>query len=241
VEGLLLVGGRLFPEGLTVSADVELPRELVPTPSPVLANRLVLGLHVDANPAFFRAGPGLRLEPAAFAELVVRAQGTSYFGSFDTVAPCEAGFVHGRDEAASQGPGLGWRADGLARLKGRAGPVVAVVDGEARRHEVTGPAGEFTWFWESTELLVTPAHGWTVHANAYLLGEADAGWRAGFWGTWDASPGAADENLRLGVLATVPTPGPEVIVGAQAWLRSRFLPMFPPYIVLAARWRISAS
>ena len=62
----------------------------------------------------------------------------------------------------------------------------------------------------------------------------------GAMGNWNSSPAAGDENVLVGPLcAWKPADGPAVpllYAGAQAWIESRFVPVFPPFTFFAANW-----
>jgi hypothetical protein len=238
----VLVAGRLFPEGVMVGVDAG-PRWALGhgTSSLWRDAHVSLEAHAEVNPAFARGGPVLEIAPIAVWDLTLRAQGTGWFGTTGSIVPAGdpgATFERGQDARA----GVGTRLDVDTRLKGRAGPVIAVVEGQVRRHHARLLDGDLAWYWDPTELVTIPADGTTWQGDAVLLAEAGP-LRAGLMGTWTACPATDDEAVRLGPLLTWKPGehGPTLYAGAQAWLESRFAPTFPPYTFLALEWRAAGG
>lgn len=211
--------------------------------------------HLEATPSFPRVGLGLRFAPLALWEGMVRLDGVVYPGAFSSLfplpSPDTAATAEWRRDAGQGGlreGGVGMRLLLNQKLKLKVGPVVAMLELEARHHDLWGFRGDLAWTWEPTDMLTVASHGWTVHRNAYLLGVLhDEGqitdppylW-VGAYGQWISAPATGDENVRLGPVAAFRTgakPGvPTVFVGSQAWLRSRFRDTLPPYTFVATQW-----
>ncbi len=249
------VGVAMFPEGLQYVFEGEARIPLWNSEHFLLkdANVAIIG-HAELTPSFPRAGAVLRISPVAFWDVTLRAWGTWYFGAFSSILPFDdPTFEATRD--AKQGlvasgvrtDGWGVRYDVETRLKGKAGPVILVLELQVRHHEVTASSGDFAWFWEPTEMINVAATGEVINRNVYLFYEvikpADEQDRKLWIGAvtfWQWSPQSDDTNVRVGPVAFwKPAPGPkwpQLIIGAQAWVESNFTPVFPPYSFVAASW-----
>jgi hypothetical protein len=213
-----------------------------------------LGGHAEITPSFPRGGPTLTFSPLAVWDLRLRAWGTWYFGTFGTVvATDDPGFAAtpgNLDDAIDAGART-WatavRFDADTRLKGRVGPVVAIVELQLRRLEMLGSGQDVAFYFDPSELLLVPASGWTVHRDAYVLVEGirpdapgDRLLRAGVFGTWSTCVESADESVRLGPIAmwkpTAKPTMPTFFAGAQLWLEGRVYERFTPMTLLAAEW-----
>ncbi|MFN7145464.1 MAG: hypothetical protein ACK4YP_16945 [Myxococcota bacterium] len=255
------VGVALFPEGAQYIFEAEARFPLWSSDHVLLkdANVSLIG-HAEITPSFPRVGPVLRISPLAIWDVTLRAYGTWYFGAFSSLLPFDdpafpATKANKRaliDDGVRTG-GWGVRFDVETRLKGKAGPVIAMIELQYRHHEVQSYEGDLTWFWEPTEMINVSATGEVINRNAYLFyevvkpraaTEVDPGSDAKLWlgavGFWQTSPQSGDRNLRLGPVAFwKPAHGPSwptIIVGAQAWIESGFAPTFPPYTFAAASW-----
>ncbi|MFZ5475582.1 MAG: hypothetical protein ACOZNI_02300 [Myxococcota bacterium] len=250
-----LVGGRLFPEGLIYAFEAEARAPLWDSEHVLLKDAYVgLAGHAEITPAFPRGGPTLTIAPVAFWDLRLRAWGTWYFGSFTTLIAVddpEYAATRENNRAEIDEGNRGWatatRLDADTRLKGRAGPVIAVLQLQVRKLDVAASKRDVDWYFEPSELLVVPAHGVTLHREGYLLVEAirpaeagDRMLRAGLYGTWSTCAATDDESVRAGPIAAW-KPGeragvPTLYAAAQAWLVSRFEDRWTPYTLLAAEW-----
>ncbi len=255
------LGIALFPEGVQYMFEVEGRLPLWKSDHFLLADgHVALAAHAEVTPSFPRGGPVLRIAPVAFWDATFRAYGTWYFGAFSSILPFddpafEATRENKRGLVADGVRSGGWgiRLDAETRLKGKAGPVILVLELQYRKHHVELYDGELAWFWEPTEMINVAGDGEVINRNGYLFFElvkptkaSEAGpandrklW-IGALGMWQTSPQSGDRNIRLGpVLFWKPADGPTVptfILGSQAWLDSSFHPTFPPYTFLAAQW-----
>jgi len=209
---------------------------------------------VELTPTFVRAGPVLHVEPVAFWDVTARVLFAGYWGAFTSLLPVEdPATVADRAtkraiiDAGERERGWGVRVDLSTRLKAKVGPAIAMVELEARRHHVRAPADPFDWYWDPAEMMVVGDDGWTFYRNLYAFAELvepadplDRKLWVGACGNWSVSPGAGDENLKLGPMVMwkpTPAPGvPTLYAGAQVWVKTRFVPTLPPYSFLAANW-----
>jgi hypothetical protein len=215
------------------------------------SNVAVVG-HAEITPSFPRVGLALRVSPIAVLDLGARVNATWFFGTFSSLyalpaASTVADEAYQRAAVADRTSGWGLRYDLYARLKGRVGPIVAVVDVEGHYHDLHTFDAPVAWTWEPTDMLVVAGRGWSLHRAATVFAEVVAPperqdpllW-IGALANWDSSLSSGDQNVRAGLfLAWKPAPGaavPTVFGGAQAWVESRFAPTFPPYSFLAANW-----
>ncbi len=219
-----------------------------------------LGAQAALTPSYPRVGPVLTFAPVAFWDVTLSAYGTWYFGSFSSLVYFDdPGFSattankQALIDAGARTGGWALGASAETRLKAKVGPVVAVLEGQYRRHLVRAPEVEIAWFWEPTERLNVPADGDVFNGNAYVFVEIRAPRPAtdgapaddrklwvGVVGMWQLCPQSGDENVLLGPVAfwkpaSAPA-APTLIMGAQAWLESGFTPVLPPYTFVAARW-----
>lgn len=255
------LGVALFPEGVQYVFEAEARLPLWKSEHVLLADaHIALGGYAALTPSFPRVGPVLRIAPVAFWDATFRAYGTWYFGAFSTILPFddptfEATRENKRsliDEGFRTG-GWGLRFDAETRLKGRAGPVIVVLELQLRHHHVEVPNQDLDWFWDPSEMLNVSADGDVINRNGYLFVELvkpvkaaegvpadDRKLWVGALGMWQTSPQSGDRNLRVGpVLFWKPASGPTVptiIVGSQAWLESNFANTLPPYTFVAANW-----
>ena len=129
----------------------------------------------------------------------------------------------------------------------KVGPIIAMLELEARRHHVRTWDGDLAWFWEPTEMINLPADGWSLHRNGYLLAEliapedpADTKLWVGLYGNWLTCAATDDRNIKVGPLVMwKPAPGyavPALLAGSQVWIESRFTERLPPFTFLAANW-----
>lgn len=255
------IGIAAFPEGVQLIAEPEwripLYREASGTG---LAHAMTegnfgsLAAHFEITPSFVRAGPVLRLAPVAVFDLAVGVYGAWYFGTFsslllldgaDTVADREwkQDAVAGGDR---QGGG-GVQAYATARLKAKAGPVIAMAEATVQRNDLFSYRKDMIWYWDPTDQINAPAHGWIIRRAGYLFLEVlkpknstDRKLWVGPMLNWVSNAATDDANIRLGpVLLWKPTAAPEMptfMLGSQAWLVSRFHDTWPPYTFLAIRW-----
>lgn len=249
------LGIASFPLGAQYIFEGEARVPLWGSDHPLLRDAAVSFIgHAELTPSFPRVGPVVRIAPVAFWDVTLRFWGTWYFGAFSSLLPFDdpdaaatAEVKRAVIDSGARSAGWGIRADAETRLKGKVGPVIAVLELQYRRHHVEAYTGDLEWFWEPTENLLVPADGAVVNRNAYLFVEVirpeddqDRKLWLGAVGFWQLAPATGDENVRLGPVAFwKPAPGPSVpmlIIGAQAWLESRFVPTFPPYSFVAASW-----
>ncbi len=255
------VGAALFPEGVQYVFEAEGRLPLWKSDHFLLADAYVsLAGHAEITPSFPRGGAVLRIAPVAFWDATFRAYGTWYFGAFSSILPFddpgfEATKANKRELIADgvRTGGWGLRFDAETRLKGKAGPVIVMLELQFRHHHVEAFGQELEWFWEPTEMINVSADGDVINRNGYLFFELikpvkaaegvpanDRKLWVGALGMWQTSPQSGDRNIRVGpVLFWKPANGPTVptlIVGAQAWVESSFAPVFPPYTFVAASW-----
>ncbi|MDP2313111.1 MAG: hypothetical protein Q8P41_09425 [Pseudomonadota bacterium] len=255
------VGAALFPEGVQYMFEAEGRLPLWKSDHFLLADgHVALAAHAEITPSFPRVGPVLRIAPVAFWDATFRAYGTWYFGAFSSILPFDdPAFRATRenkraliDDGVRTG-GWGLRVDAETRLKGKAGPVIVVLELQWRHHHIEVPGGELEWFWEPTEMLNVSGTGEVINRNGYLFFELikpttateaapadDRKLWIGALGMWQTSPQSHDRNIRVGPVAFwKPANGhkvPTLIVGTQAWIDSSFTPVFPPYTFVAANW-----
>lgn len=244
-----------FPEGAQVLWDPEWRFPLGHSEHVLLkGNHIAFIPHMELTPSFPRGGPVIRFAPVAVWDAAIRLQGTWFLGAFSSLLPLPSpDFVADRAAkraliaAGERDGGWGLRLDLTTRFKMKLGPVIGLVEFEARRHHVRSWDGELAWFWEPTENINLPADGWSIHRNAYLLVEAqkpiepdDKKLWLGAYFTWASCAATADRNVRLGpLLMWHPADGygvPTLLAGSQVWIESRFAPTLPPYTFLAANW-----
>lgn len=247
------VGIAYWPEGLQYVFEAEYRVPLGHSQHVLLKDSAVSLIgHAELTPAFPRGGLALKIAPVAVWDITARAWGTYYFGLFSSVIPVDdPDFVATKENkqalADARVPGWGLRLDVNTRLKMKAGPVIAVVEVEARHHDVTTPDGPPPYFWEPTDMLVIPAQGWVIHRSLYLLeefipraGPQDPYLYVGMYGDWSTSVTTEDTNLRFGPLIMwKPKAGPTwplFYLGFTPWVESRFISTLPPYTFLAANW-----
>lgn len=247
------VGIAMWPAGAQYIFEAELRWKLSRSESLLMRDSAVSLIgHAELTPAFPRGGLTLRVAPIAVWDLTLRAWGTWYFGNFSAVIPVDdPSFAATAEAKAARAdtrvPGWGLRLDVDSRVKLKAGPFIAVLEGEVRHHDVHTPDGQPMYWWEPTEMLLIPGEGWVFNRHLYLLeefeprdGDDDAFFYAGVYGVWSTSLGTGDENIRMGPLVIVkPAPGPtwpSFFVGMLPWIESRFIADLPPYTFLAANW-----
>lgn len=211
------------------------------------------GVHAELTPAFVRAGPVLRLSPVAVWDLTVGVYGVWYLGAFTAILPVQEDTVATRDwkrDAIADGlreGGGGLQAFADTHLKFKAGPILGIAELTVVRNDVYGYRKDLTLYWDPTDQINAPAHGWVIRRTAYLFVDfvhpvtptSRKLW-VGPALNWTSNALTSDRNIRLGAMMlwkpvddlTVPT----VVLGSQAWLVSRFHETWPPYTFLAARW-----
>jgi hypothetical protein len=262
------IGVAMFPAGVQYIFEGEARLPLwAGSKSPLLADtNLALVGHAELTPSFPRLGAMLRVAPVAFWDATLRVDGTWYFGAFSSILPFDdpawQATAENKRAAIADGDrtgGWGVRFDAETRLKGKVGPIIAVLELQYRHHHVEGAApgaagGEIAWFWEPTEMLNVAGDGDVVNRNAYLFAELRKPVRAtpggpqvddrklwlGVIGMWQGCPQSGDRNVRVGpVFIWKPARGPTaptILGGAQAWVVSNFTPVLPPYSFVAASW-----
>ncbi len=255
------IGIAAFPEGVQLIAEPEWRIPLYKeAEGSGLAHALTaenfgsLAAHVDLTPSFARVGPVFRLAPIAIWDLTVGAYGAWYFGTFSSLlALDDPGIVADREwkkEAVAAGErqgGGGVQAYVSTRLKAKAGPVIAIAEATVQRNDMFSYRKDLVWYWDPTDQINAPAHGWIIRRAGYLFFEAlkpqtptDRKLWVGPMLNWVSNSAAADANIRLGpVLLWKPTAAEEMptfMLGSQAWLKSRFHDTWPPYTFLAIRW-----
>jgi hypothetical protein len=211
-------------------------------------NHLGLAAQVAVNPAFTRGGPELKLEPIAFFDMTLRANGTWYYGSFFTPLPepttaATADYRRShRDEAVGAGE---LRLDTNARLKLKVWKIIAVGDMEARYRVLRPFTGTFEWYWDSSEMINLPTEGLSYTSSQMVVGiihqgEGDEKLWIGAMGNWNGCRETKEDAWRAGPLIWwKPTPSPSVpdlVLGSQVWWKSRFHEPLGPYTFLALRW-----
>lgn len=260
-HGTTQVGAAAFPAGLMVGHEAEVRVPLWGSVNPLLdgAHISFLG-NGQLTPSFVRVGPGVRIAPLAVWDVTARWYATSYFGTFTSllsVDPAVDTTPAVRREQMQNGEqlgGLGMRADLETRLKGKVGPVVAVVEGIARYNHVKASGDTpLYYFWEPGDMLNVSATGWVFHRNAYLFVQAvehgkpthrnadDRRLWIGATAFWTTAPYAEDENIRIGpTVVWKPARGPSVpqlLIASQGWVKSRSQPdLLPPYTAVLASW-----
>lgn len=256
------LAAAVFPEGAQLSHEAELRWRLGDSDSVLFkdAHVALLG-HGQLTPSFVRVGPGVRFAPIAVWDVTARVYGAYWWGAFTSLLPLDtpdfAATREARRALAEEGlrtSGAGLRFDLESRLKGKAGPVVLVLEGIGR-YNVVDPAGDttFDWYWEPGDMVNAPTEGWVVLSNAYLFVQAiehgpitdtnadDRRLWVGATAFRTVAPSSGDEALRVGPTFVVkPGVGPKVpqlLIGAQAWLESSSQPeALPPYTFVAASW-----
>jgi hypothetical protein len=250
-----------FPAGLMVGHEAEMRIPLWGSVNPLLdgAHISVLG-HGQLTPSFVRLGPGVRFAPLAVWDVTARWYATSWFGTFTSLLPVDPtvdstpAVRREMMRAGEQLGGLGMRADLETRLKGKVGPVVAVLEGVARYNHVKA-AGDtpLYYFWEPGDMLNVSATGWVFHRNAYLFVQAiehgkpthrnfdDRRLWIGATAFWTTAQFTEDENIRIGpTVVWKPARGPSVpqlLIASQGWVKSRSQPeLLPPYTAVLASW-----
>jgi hypothetical protein len=251
-----------FPEGAQLAHEFELRWRLWESDNVLLkdAHVALLG-NGQLTPSFVRVGPGVRFAPVAVWDVTARVYGAYWWGAFTSLLPLEtpdyAATQAARRELAEQGlrtSGAGVRFDLETRLKGKAGPVVLVLEGMGRYNAID-PSGDatFDWYWEPGDMVNAPTQGWVIHRNAYVFVQAiengplsetntdDRRLWVGATAFWTVAPASGDDALRVGPTFVVkPGTGPKVpqlLIGAQAWLESSSQPeALPPYTFVAASW-----
>jgi hypothetical protein len=255
------VGVALFPEGVQYMFEVEGRIPLWKSEHFLLADgHVALIGHAELTPSFPRVGPVLRIAPVAFWDATLKAYGTWYFGAFSSILPFDDPEFEATRLAkralvreGERTGGWGIRFDAETRLKGKAGPVIVVLELQYRRHHVEVPDRDLAYFWEPTEMLNVAADGEVINRNGYLFFELikpvkrtaevaadDTKLWVGAIGMWQSSPQTGDRNIRVGPIASwKPANGlqvPTLLIGAQAWVDSNFVPVLPPYTFVAASW-----
>jgi hypothetical protein len=249
------IGIASFPLGAQYIFEEEVRFPLWGSDNPLLRDAAVsVFAHAELTPSFPRVGPVVRIAPVAFWDATFRLWGTWYFGAFSSILPFDDPEAAATAEvkravvaSGARSGGLGIRADAETRLKGKVGPVIAVLEVSYRRHHVEAFETDLDYFWEPTEMLLVPADGAVLNRNAYLFGELrkptaedDRKLWIGAVAFWQLALGTQDENLRIGPVAFwKPAVGPNVptmIIGSQAWVESRFVEPLPPYTFVAASW-----
>lgn len=240
-----------WPTGIQYSLEGEYRVPLGQSSNFLLKNNHYgLAAHIDVNPVFTRAGPEFKLEPVAFFDMTLRANGTWFYGTLTALIPLPDPLVPATEEykqAHKEERLAAWeiRLDANARLKLKAGPVIGVADLEARYHHVKPFSGELRWFWDSTEMINIAAEGWTYNSTQMLVGvvhkgEGDEKLWIGGMGNWNACPATEEVAWRAGPLIWwKPNPKPQVpdiVLGSQVWWKSRFHAPLGPYTFLALRW-----
>lgn len=255
------IGLATFPAGLQYFFEGEARIPLWNSDSVLLrdAHVAIIG-HAEITPAFPRVGPTVRIAPVAVWDATFKAWTTWYFGAFSSILPFDDPSFRATPEAkralvadGKRVSGWGVRFDAETRLKGRLGPVIAVLELQYRKHHVTTADGDLAWFWEPSDMLNLAADGEVINRNAYLFYEVkapraadaerpadDAKLWLGLVGFWQTSPQSDDRNIRLGPVAFwKPKDGPRwptLVLGAQPWLDSNFAAVLPPYSFVAAIW-----
>lgn len=210
--------------------------------------------HGEVTPSFPRLGAGIRFAPIAVWDATARVSAALYYGAFSSLFPLDGGTVVADPEYLAAAGHAGKREGGWAlrydldtRLKGKVGPIVAVVELEARRHDLHSFPGDLEWTYEPTEMMVVRRDGWTIRRSALVFWEVEHAaeeqdpklW-IGVLGNWNSSPAAEDENRLLGPFAAwKPASGervPTLFLGSQAWLENRYRPVLPPFTFFAANW-----
>lgn len=217
-------------------------------------NFVSLVLHTEITPSFPRLGPVIRFSPFAVWDMSFGVYGMWYFGTFSSILPLEDGSeVATRDwkqeqmEAGEREGGIAIQIFGSTRFKAKAGPVIAIAEYTVIRNDVYTWDGTLEWYWDPTDQVNSPAHGWVIRRGGYLFLEilkpstpTDRKFWIGPVVSWVSNGGSGDENVRLGpVLLWKPTPAkamPTILLGSQAWVISNFHETWPPYTFLATRW-----
>jgi hypothetical protein len=251
----------MFPAGLMLGHEVELRVPLWDSDHLLLRDAHVAVLtHGQMTPSFARVGPGVRFAPVAVWDVTARLYGTWWWGSFTSLLPVDPevdstpAVRSAMMRAGERTSGTGLRADLETRLKGKAGPVVLVLEAMARHNDVDAPPGtELDWFWEPGDMVNAPARGWVLHRNAYMFVQVvepgrkptaatdDRRLWLGATAFWTSAPAADDTNVRVGpTVVWKPARGPaspQLLMAAQAWVDSRSQPRpLPPYTVVLASW-----
>jgi hypothetical protein len=251
----------LFPEGLQYVFEAEARFPLWKSDHILLrdAHVAIVG-HAELTPSFPRAGAVLHIAPVAVWDVTLRAYGTWYFGAFSSLLPFEdpefqATRANKRALIADgvRTGGWGTRVDVETRLKGKVGPVIAVIELQYRHHDVNSAGEDIQWFWEPTEMLNVAGTGEVINRYAYMFYEVrepvsaapgvpadDRKLWIGAAGAWQSSPQSGDTNVRVGPIgfwkpAHGPT-APTLMIGALVWVESNFADPFPPYTFVAANW-----
>ncbi len=252
--------GAAFPEGVQAIFEPEwrlpLYREAAGAGigHALTADNFISGVvHTELTPAFVRAGPVLRFSPVAVWDLSVGAYGVWYIGAFTAILPVDADTIATRDwkrQAIASGDREG--AGGIqafadTRLKFKAGPVIGIAELTVVRNDLYGYRRDLTLYWDPTDQINAPAHGWVIRRTVYLFADvidAESATSRKLWVgpalNWTSNALTADRNIRLGAMMLwKPTAGPAVptvALGCQAWVESRFHDTWPPYTFVAMRW-----
>ncbi len=255
------LAGAAFPEGVQAIFEPEWRFSLYPvSPGTGIAHALTADnftsvvAHVEATPAFLRVGPTFRLSPLAVCDFSLGAWGIWYFGTFSAILPIPVGdtdatrsWKQGAIADGDREGGGGIQAFADVRLKAKAGPILAIAEATFVRNDVYGYRKDLTLYWDPTDQIDAPAHGWVIRRTVYAfydaINPATPTSRKLWFGpalNWTSNALTDDKNIRLGVLALwKPNDGPTMptfVLGSQAWLASRFHATWPPYTFLAFRW-----
>lgn len=249
------VAVALFPLGVQVYAEPEARLGIGHSESVLFRDsHVALVGHAEMTPSFPRLGAGVRFSPIAVWDATARVSTALYYGAFSSLFPlddggvvADAAYLGAAGKAGEREGGWALRYDLSTRLKGKVGPIVAVVEVEGRKHDLHSFPGDLVWTYEPTEMMVVRHDGWTIRRSAIVFWEVqhaateqDPKLWVGALGNWNSSPAADDENRLLGpFVAWKPTAGdamPTFFLGSQAWLESRFRPVLPPFTFLAANW-----
>lgn len=217
-------------------------------------NYVSLVVHNELTPAFLRAGPILRFSPFAVWDVSLGVYGVWYFDTFTAILPLESADTVASPEwkqeqidSGQREGGGGIQAYADTRVKFKAGPVLGIAELTVVRNDVYGYRKDLVLYWDPTDQVNAPAHGFVIRRTFYLFADIvhpDSATARRLWIgpalNWTSNELTSDRNIRLGaMLLWKPNDAPAVptvVLGSQAWLDSRFHDTWPPYTFLAGRW-----
>ena len=169
-----------FPTGLQYIYEAEVSFPLWNSDNVLLRDaNVALIAHAELTPSFPRMGPALRISPIAVWDVTLRAWSTWYFGTFSSILPLDGpdfeATAAAKRELAAEGErrsGWGVRLDAETRFKGRAGPMIAMLELQYRHQSVQVAGEDLVWFWDPTEMLEVAADGEVFNRNLFVFYEA---------------------------------------------------------------------
>ena len=179
----LALGIRVNPIGISVDSDTAYTIPFYDSDSFLLdGSHIDMGIAASASPSFILGGPFIEIVPVAFLKLRGSFQPMFYFGTFATIYEFDENDTNWSPDRLDQikeegleSSAYGWRADAIARLQVKAGPVVIM--GESQYVWVSLDA-EKNYYDSNLDLFMAPDEQvWLTTAVAgYVFGgELDDG------------------------------------------------------------------